>query len=665
MLLHQLHSLKLWSKYVGLAASHDLLSHLTELQSPSKVPQTITIPPKFSIHPGPPPIPPHQLHLIKFSSISAYTFTSSIAIFNDLHTDPTYLNENQQTVQTTLPHTMARMKRAAAGDASAPKKHKGQSVADFFRTTLDALELLQDDEADRLLVTAFVKLPPKKLYPDYYALISDPISLAEIHKKVARGNYDDVQQFVLDFRKMYKNAMNYNDPDSWIVRDASKLLDFIDQQVNHFGSGLDAITVADLPKLCGEILEEVIHYDFPGEGQLSAPFMDDVDIDEYPDYGKMIDFPTSFNSVLNQVNTHLFSENVPLEENLQAFYDATSLIFINAQTFNDPSALIYEDSKKLQEIFDEKYLSLKHEALPGLALSIKLNLTAPKEPLKLKLHLKKEEPPKKKRGRKPKKVVEEEQRRMVKTEILEPEDDEEEDEEASRKLNATESNVMGKTKKIPPSDEVFIRNVSFSSSRNNSLQLMTTIASQPQFTPTKAQTWTQAFFPGTSLFNAATFFEYKFGPFGYSTKSYSLSLPQDSTPFISLKVSLHELIHAIKKPELVAGQGLLKGNNEDFLVALFHNAEEVSSGCEMSEEADPVSRTKLLNLQYELKLNYGLNVLTFELRLSPNLARELKAEVEEPESGDVAGRHTRHQLQQIKLNWEVEKFTLCIVSPCP
>ncbi|PVH18175.1 uncharacterized protein CXQ87_001092 [Candidozyma duobushaemuli] len=563
---------------------------------------------------------------------------------------------------------MPRVKRAAAGDHGAPKRHKGQSAEDFFKSVLEEIEGLQDDNGERALVTAFVKLPSKKLYPDYYTLIDEPISLNEINKKVARGTYENAQDFVSDFNLMYENASKYNDPESWIVADAKKLLEYVTSRADQFAESSSSITVADLPKIADDILEEVIAHEFPEDGVLSGPFMEVVDPDEYPDYYKLIEQPTSFSDVKNSLTNGLFDEDKSLEDNLQAFYDATVLIFTNAQTFNDPSSLIYEDARKLREVFEEKFNSLKQEAIPQSKL--KLKVKAPKEPMKLKLNLKSEtpQPQKKKRGRKSKKVLQEEEeaRRAadgdsgIKQEDSDTEEGEDEDEDAKHKLDATESNVMGKTPITPSSDEVFIRGATFSSSHSATQQIATSLAQQGPALITPAQNYKRDMFPDVSVLNAATLFQYKFGPIGYSTKAYTINLPAEASSFISLKVSLHEFIYNLKKKDLVGGQGILKGNaEEDFSVALFINDDKVS-GCEIYEEEDPLNDAKsLLGLQFELKLSYGLNIINFELRLSPNLAKSLRKDEPEPEN-DLGSRHTRHQLQQIKLNWEVEKFQLMV-----
>ncbi|KAM3126423.1 hypothetical protein CJJ07_000878 [Candidozyma auris] len=568
---------------------------------------------------------------------------------------------------------MPRAKRAAAQDSAAPKRHKGQSLEEFIKSILEEIDTLQDDEGERALVTAFVKLPSKKMYPDYYTLIEEPISLNEVNKKVARGSYGNVQDFVSDFQLMYDNAQKYNDPESWIVTDAKKLFDYVSNRADDYSESSGSITVADLPRLANNILDTVINHEFPEDGVLSGPFMEVVDPEEYPDYYKVIKNPTSFNDVKSMIAKDLFSEDRSLEDNLQAFYDATNLIFTNAQTFNDPSSLIYEDANKLRDVFDKEFESLKKEAIPQSKL--KLKVKAPKEPMKLKLNLKSEtpQPQKKKRGRKPKKVLQEEAETRkaaevesagIKSEDSDTEAGEEDDEETKRKLNATESNVMGKTPVTPSSDEVFIRGVTLSSSHTTTQQVANSLSQQGPALITPAQAYKRNMFPDVPVLNAATLFQYKFGPIGYSTKAYSISLPAEASSFVSFKVSLHHIIFNLKKNDLVNGQGILKGDSEeDFSVALFINDDKISS-CETFEDEDPQSNKSLFGLQYELKLSYGLNIINFELRLSPNLAKSLRKDEPEPEN-DLGSRHTRHQLQQIKLNWEVEKFQLMVFCHNP
>lgn len=569
---------------------------------------------------------------------------------------------------------MPRVKRQNTDAEPAAKRPKASS----YRAILDTLDTLQTADGTRLLVTAFVKLPSKKLYPDYYALIDEPISLHEINKKVARDAYDTLQEFVADFQLMYDNAAKYNDPDSWIVQDAHTILQYLQDHQDDF-QGSEEPGLAHLSQMCLSVINELITHDFPEEGPLSGPFLDDIDPDEYPDYYKLIEHPTSFRNVQARLeDMSLFDEESSPAENLQRFYDATVLIFTNAQAYNDDSSLIHEDLKKLHALFDEEFAALEASVLgqSSAKSAVKLKLKAPKEPLKLKLSYKgKDSSPsvepvsgKKKRGRKPKRLLEQMAREGTpkqETPVDHDDDFDDDPEEDNPLMNATETCAMGKSKTPPSSDDVFIRRVTFASSSTVCSKVMNALSSQtspPQWL--KAELLKNSLYPEVAIANVASFFDYHFEPFGYSSKAYSITLSQDSSPITSFKVYLHELIYNIKRDDLIDGQGILKGKaEEDFMCLLYLNDEELTGGLEMAEEVDPADgKKRLLSLGYEIKLNYGLNIINFELRLSPSLSNSLKKKEIDVESTELAGRHTRQQTQQYKLNWDVEKFTLYVVS---
>lgn len=576
-----------------------------------------------------------------------------------------------------------------------PKRQESEMdpAADFkgdfssqFKQILDDIHTLQDEGGTRLLVSAFLKLPPKKVYPDYYELIEVPISLAEITKKLQKGSYTTVASFVADFSLMYDNAVLYNNPDSWIVHDAQGLLTYVREHTKTAVSvAVPEPSLDELTQMCTSILDEVIAHEFPEDGVLSGPFIYNVDPDEYPEYYTIIQRPTSFENVKNEMDGSLFSSSASLADNLNAFYNETNLIFLNAQEYNDPSSLIHEDLKKLQALFKEKFQLLQANVLGELHTSLKLKIKPPKETApKLKLTFKGkpespgpeyqsggEEPPKKRRGRKPKRVLEEERLAEAEANNFKKEYDGYPELDGDQDLSsytAFEHHAMGKHATIPSKDSVFIRRVGFSSNPTVNGQILSAVGTQPYASATKADLIKRSFFPEVPVSTAATLFDYQFETLGYSSKAYTITLPPDSTPIISMKIALHEIIYNLKKDDLTDGQGFLRGRNEEeFMVSFFVNDEEISGGVEISEEIDSVdNRTRLLSLAYDFKLNYGLNIVNFELRLSPSLAKKLrKRKVLEQDSTELAGRHTRHQVQQSKLNWEVEKFTLHVVSLSP
>ncbi len=75
----------------------------------------------------------------------------------------------------------------------------------------------------RLLHTAFQLLPSRKLYPDYYEIIENPIDLKQIAIKIQAGDYTSLGEMEKDLLLMIKNACTYNETGSQIYKDAKML----------------------------------------------------------------------------------------------------------------------------------------------------------------------------------------------------------------------------------------------------------------------------------------------------------------------------------------------------------------------------------------------------------------------------------------------------------
>jgi chromatin structure-remodeling complex subunit RSC4 len=72
----------------------------------------------------------------------------------------------------------------------------------------------------RLVASDFLKLPPRKRYPDYYQTIKKPIALDSIKEKIEKGEYEDVESSKVDLTLMTSNAKKYNLKESSIYLDA-------------------------------------------------------------------------------------------------------------------------------------------------------------------------------------------------------------------------------------------------------------------------------------------------------------------------------------------------------------------------------------------------------------------------------------------------------------
>jgi ATP-dependent helicase STH1/SNF2 len=83
--------------------------------------------------------------------------------------------------------------------------------------------LAHTDTSGRVLSLMFQSLPSKSIYPDYYAMITTPISLTEIKRKIDTFDYHHLDSFIDDIQLMCNNARKYNMDTSIIYQDAVQI----------------------------------------------------------------------------------------------------------------------------------------------------------------------------------------------------------------------------------------------------------------------------------------------------------------------------------------------------------------------------------------------------------------------------------------------------------
>ncbi|WFD26656.1 hypothetical protein MNAN1_001639 [Malassezia nana] len=99
---------------------------------------------------------------------------------------------------------------------------RGKRLKVMLRWIIQSLMTLQDDEG-HLYVDMFTELPSRDEYPDYYQFVKEPISLAEIERKLDDKEYVNPHALVSDVRLMLRNAQFYNEEGSQVWNDAEAL----------------------------------------------------------------------------------------------------------------------------------------------------------------------------------------------------------------------------------------------------------------------------------------------------------------------------------------------------------------------------------------------------------------------------------------------------------
>lgn len=76
---------------------------------------------------------------------------------------------------------------------------------------------------NKLMVSAFERVPDKAAMPEYHAEIKSPIAMDVLKRKLKRKKYNSVDHFMQDVELMFDNAKQYNEEDSQIYKDAVHL----------------------------------------------------------------------------------------------------------------------------------------------------------------------------------------------------------------------------------------------------------------------------------------------------------------------------------------------------------------------------------------------------------------------------------------------------------
>ncbi|ORZ14387.1 SNF2 family N-terminal domain-domain-containing protein [Lobosporangium transversale] len=80
-----------------------------------------------------------------------------------------------------------------------------------------------EEEGLRRRCELFLHLPSKKEYPEYYQIITRPIAMDIIKKRMRSTHYKSPAQFKEDVHLMFQNARTFNQEGSWVYVDSERL----------------------------------------------------------------------------------------------------------------------------------------------------------------------------------------------------------------------------------------------------------------------------------------------------------------------------------------------------------------------------------------------------------------------------------------------------------
>ncbi|XP_061076620.1 protein polybromo-1 isoform X1 [Conger conger] len=261
------------------------------------------------------------------------------------------------------------------------------------------------EPSGRLVSELFQKLPSKVQYPDYYAIIKEPIDLKTIAQRIQMGYYKSVNAMAKDIDLLVKNAKTYNEPGSQVFKDANTIKKiFLQRKMDieyaeptkssirirnrrsaqgerfpsialalQYGSESDedALLSGAVRYDEGETEAECVHSSMDmsnpifqmyeavrggrnSQGQLIAePFLQLPSRKDYPDYFHQIKHPISLQQIRNKMKNNEYESVEQIEGDL-------ILMFENAKRYNVPHSPIYKRVMKLQQILQMKRKELLH-----------------------------------------------------------------------------------------------------------------------------------------------------------------------------------------------------------------------------------------------------------------------------------------------------------------
>ncbi|KAL8212373.1 UNVERIFIED_CONTAM: Protein polybromo-1 [Gekko kuhli] len=95
-------------------------------------------------------------------------------------------------------------------------------LKEILEQLLEAV-VVATNPSGRLISELFQKLPSKVQYPDYYAIIKEPIDLKTIAQRIQNGSYKSIHAMAKDIDLLVKNAKTYNEPGSQVFKDANAI----------------------------------------------------------------------------------------------------------------------------------------------------------------------------------------------------------------------------------------------------------------------------------------------------------------------------------------------------------------------------------------------------------------------------------------------------------
>ncbi|CAB4000597.1 polybromo-1-like, partial [Paramuricea clavata] len=269
---------------------------------------------------------------------------------------------------------------------------------DPFLTLYNSVRMYAD-YSGRILSEAFMRLPSKRAYPDYYEVIKNPIGLLKIGSNIKNNYFESLDELVAEMNQCFQNAKIYNETESMLYQDAITLQDILKskkaeiekmcldkgipltrpvnkqkiQKTSESPSEEGDTDGKDTPMSAGriqskksgkkqseseafkkrmrEMYDAVKKYQDDNGRFLSELFLELPSAALYPDYYEIITEPTCLHMIDKNIQEGKYQTE-------QQFLLDFEIMFENAKHYNEIGSQVHQDALTLDKVLKKKRKSL-------------------------------------------------------------------------------------------------------------------------------------------------------------------------------------------------------------------------------------------------------------------------------------------------------------------
>ncbi|KAJ3009769.1 UNVERIFIED_CONTAM: hypothetical protein HDU68_002502 [Siphonaria sp. JEL0065] len=203
----------------------------------------------------------------------------------------------------------------------------------------------------RFVAELFMALVDRKLYPDYYRVITRPIAIETMLERIETNVYaqlgaaQGLLAFEGDFQQLANNAMTYNQVGSDVFKDARTLLTLFQHELAKETRLAEADPQAVKYKT---IVNNIMAYQDHTDRYVWDVFFELPDKKLYKDYYFSIKNPIALDVIITKIDSLQYKSNEQFAADIQ-------LMIRNAKTYNVEGSQIYKDAQLLDAYFRDQF----------------------------------------------------------------------------------------------------------------------------------------------------------------------------------------------------------------------------------------------------------------------------------------------------------------------